>query len=166
MVKVVCFVPLFDPNERFSCARCGRCCGKGLNEWWLELLPVEVQRLRESGLLKGVRFRNGRAFLARGKEGSCVFLNEDNLCTLRIEYGWHPLGCRLFPLGVYIVNSTLFIYLNRPYARKIGCKGLGKGETLGAQIDRVLDALRDANVIKDYYADVSPIRFNGISFLS
>jgi len=33
----------------------------------------------------------------------------------------------------------------------VGCKGLGKGETLGAQIDEVLDALRKAGIIEEYY---------------
>jgi len=145
---------MFDPLQRFQCLRCGNCCGRHLKEWWLEILPSEVQVLREIGSASAIRKVNGKYFLKRKEDGSCVFLREDNLCNLRTEYEWYPLSCKLFPLGIRVINSTLIIFLNEAFAKKVGCKGLGKGETLGAQIDEVLDALRKAGIIEEYYVQL------------
>lgn len=145
------FVPLFDPCKRFKCLSCGRCCGKGLKKWFLELTVRDLKMLNELGYSNAVRRLNGRYFLKRKEDGSCFFLDKDNLCILRKEYEWYPLGCRLFPFAYYIINSTLFITVNEEYIKRIKCPGYGKGDTLGSLVDYVLEQLYKEGIIEEYY---------------
>ena len=149
------FVPLFNPCDKFECVSCGKCCGKYLDEWILELSPNDVETLCKLGYKNAIVLFHGKFVLKRKKrKKSCIFLDNDNLCLLRKKYGWYPLGCRLFPFGYYIVNSTLFITINLKYVKKIGCLGYGRGRTLGAQVDEVLDILRNEGIIEDYYVKI------------
>jgi len=147
----VYFVPLFNPCDKFKCVHCGRCCGKGLKEWYLELSKRDIKKLHELGYKNAIRIINGKAFLKRKKDGSCIFLDNDNLCYLRKKYKWYPLGCRLFPFSYYIFNSTLFLTVNINYINKIQCLGYGNGATLGSQIDDILNILYEEKIIEEYY---------------
>ena len=154
------FIPRFDPRLKFECAKCGNCCGRGLNKWLLELYPVEVKILSEMGYSDLIVKYGEHYFLSRSKDGSCIFLGKDNLCILRKEYEWYPANCRIFPFSTTIINNVLVIYVNMDYVRKVRCKGFGKGAPLGAQVDNVLDALRDVGVLRDYFV-VSPSSSEG-----
>ncbi len=148
------FIPLFNPCDRFECVKCGRCCGIGLKEWLLELTKKDVAKLRELGFEKAIRRIGNRNFLKRKRDGSCIFLDDDNLCYLRKRFNWYPFGCRLFPFGYRIINATLILTVNTEYIKRIKCKGFGRGETLGSQVDKVLDILRDEGIIEEYYVNI------------
>ncbi|RLF20221.1 MAG: hypothetical protein DRZ82_03230 [Thermoprotei archaeon] len=149
------FIPCFDPTLRFECMKCGNCCGRNLDMWLLELYPTEVNVLKEMNLEKCIIKKGSHYFLARKGDGSCIFLNKDNLCKLRLEYDWYPVNCRIFPFSTRIVNDMLVIYLNIKYIKRVKCNGFGKGDMLGAQVDKVINALREVGVLKDYFVVTS-----------
>jgi len=151
------FIPLFDPCDRFTCLKCGRCCGIGRKDWLLQLSRRDLKKLDELGFSDSIEYRGHLAYLKKTKRGTCVFLDErTNLCILRKNYGWYPFGCRLFPFSYYSVNSTLVITVNKGYAKSVGCLGFGKGKTLGEQVDHVLEILREEGIIEEYYVIETP----------
>lgn len=145
-------VPLLNPYNRFVCLKCGRCCRIGRRDWLLQLSKKDLIKLNELGFNDSVEYVGHLAFLKKTVKGTYVFLDrETNLCLLRKEYNWYPLGCRLFPFSYYLMNSTLFISINRSYLESVGCLGFGKGKTLGEYVDDVLEILRNEGIIEDYY---------------
>ena len=146
------FVPLFNPCDRFVCLKCGRCCGIGRKDWLLQLSKRDLNKLKELGFSDSVEYIGHLAFLKKTENGICVFLERaTNLCLLRTDYQWYPLGCRLFPFSYYSVNSTLFITVNKSYAESVGCPGFGKGKTLGEQVDDILKILQEEGIFEEYY---------------
>lgn len=144
-----------DPEQRFSCGRCTRCC----RNFDLPVTAAEVDALRHPALarlwsaeatpsadgreaphdpvatLPGGRFR-----LRRRGDGSCGFLAADGACRIHAERGpdRKPLACRLFPFRVHPQDGPLLVTASfscpsvagnsgTPLARQLGeISALGK----------------------------------------
>jgi Fe-S-cluster containining protein len=105
---------LADPDQRFTCQGCGRCCRRG---WDIALTPAEVAAYRkgrvERFFLEGEERPAGAAGdpfepipghapferIRRRRDGACGFLSSDNRCRLHEELGadHKPLSCQVFP---------------------------------------------------------------------
>ena len=116
-----------DPQQRFACAQCGRCC----HRFDVVVSPAEIELYRkrnagqwfsESGAAPGAD-RDLSAEARRAKvdpfepipglpalqrirkraDGACGFLSEDNRCRIHEEMGAarKPLTCRLFPYAFH-----------------------------------------------------------------
>lgn len=103
---------LLDPEQRFTCRQCARCC----RGWDVALTPGELDAYRKAGV--GRFFRASpeqpegteaepwepvpgypHQRLRKRSDGTCGFLSDDNRCRLHQELGADrkPLTCRLFP---------------------------------------------------------------------
>jgi lysine-N-methylase len=103
---------LVDPDQRFTCQQCGRCCRRG---WDIALTPGEVKAYRQAKAERYYREREGSpegaerdpfdplpggyARIRKREDGACGFLSPENRCRLHEELGAErkPLTCRLFP---------------------------------------------------------------------
>jgi len=105
---------LLDPEQRFTCRQCGRCCRRG---WDIALSPGEVNAYRKAGVARSFRVDLGQAEgtdpdpwepipghdshlrLRERADGACGFLSPENRCRIHEELGADrkPLSCRLFP---------------------------------------------------------------------
>jgi len=103
---------LLDPEQRFTCQQCGRCCRRG---WDIALTPGEVKSYRQAKTERYFREREdspegaetdpfdalpgGYARIRKRQDGACGFLSPENRCRLHEELGAErkPLTCRLFP---------------------------------------------------------------------
>src|SRR5207245_1722490 len=101
-----------DPDQRFTCSQCGRCCRRG---WDIALTPGEVKAYRQAKAERYYREREdaaegadadpfeplpgGYARIRKRADGACGFLSPDNRCRIHEELGAErkPLTCRLFP---------------------------------------------------------------------
>ena len=90
-------------DQRYSCHGCGDCC----RDFSVQLRDRDLRRLEEQGWEEKlgepvtVEFR-GRRYLRQRPDGACLFLQEDGLCRIHAEYGFHekPVACRLFPFNL------------------------------------------------------------------
>jgi Fe-S-cluster containining protein len=103
---------LLDPEQRFTCQQCGRCCRRG---WDIALTPGEVKAYRQAKAERYYREREGSpegadtdpfdplpggyARIRKREDGACGFLSPENRCRIHEELGAErkPLTCRLFP---------------------------------------------------------------------
>lgn len=95
---------LMVPGQRFTCTACGKCCSR---PWDIEVRPEKAQQIRESELFQEkvkegytpLTLVEGEIQLGRRKDGSCVFLEEDLLCSYHGRYGERakPVPCQTFP---------------------------------------------------------------------
>ena len=105
---------LLDPEQRFTCRQCGRCCRRG---WDIALTSGEVDAYRKAGVARFFRADLVQAEgtdrepwepipgypsqlrLRKRPDGACGFLSPENRCRLHEELGADrkPLSCRLFP---------------------------------------------------------------------
>ena len=103
---------LLDPEQRFTCQQCGRCCRRG---WDIALTPGEVKAYRQAEAERYYREREdspegaetdpfdplpgGYARIRKRADGACGFLSPENRCRIHEELGADrkPLTCRLFP---------------------------------------------------------------------
>ena len=102
---------------RYDCLRCEQCCRRG---WPIGLTRADYDRLKTRDWSQvDPRLADRRLFVVEGKrartalcdDGSCVFLDEDNLCIIhkRLGYQAKPLGCRLYPFTVTRTPSGDYI---------------------------------------------------------
>lgn len=101
-----------DPEQRFSCSQCGRCCHRF--EVVVSAAEIELYRrrnaiawFRDTGHLAGVEREpfeaipgmSGLQRIRKRADGACGFLSDDNRCRIHEELGAakKPLTCRLFP---------------------------------------------------------------------
>ncbi len=90
-------------DQRYSCHGCGDCC----RDFSVQLRDEDLDRLDKQGWEEKlgqsvtVEFR-GRRYLRQQADGACLFLQEDGLCRIHGEYGFHekPVACRLFPFNL------------------------------------------------------------------
>jgi Fe-S-cluster containining protein len=107
----------YDPEQRFSCARCTRCC----RHFDVALTAAEAEALRrpavarlwsaEAGAatlddaseLDPLEARGPLARIRRRADGACGFLAADGACRIHAEHGAarKPIACRLFPLSLH-----------------------------------------------------------------
>lgn len=116
----------YDPEQRFTCGRCTRCC----RHFDVPVTPAEAEALRRPALaslwseeptraanddaprpdpleaLSGGFFR-----LRRRRDGACGFLAEDGACRIHAERGVDrkPLACQLFPFRVHSQGGPLLV---------------------------------------------------------
>jgi len=114
------FHPAILDVQKYSCS----CCGQGCRSF---LVPVNVQERRGIEALQDWREKLGvtRLFvkhraagaaeygLAKRADGSCVFLDGDNLCIIHKLHGLKakPLACQLYPFVLSPVENRLQVGL-------------------------------------------------------
>jgi Fe-S-cluster containining protein len=93
-------VVLLDPEQRFTCQQCGRCCRRG---WDIALTPGEVKAYRQVKAERYYREREGSpegadsdpfdplpggyGRIRKRADGACGFLSPENRCRLHEELG-------------------------------------------------------------------------------
>lgn len=153
---------------RFACQQCGDCC----RDFPISLAPAEVERYeaRDWSDLFGypatvvTTVRRGRVkanYLARKVDGTCLFLGDDNLCTMHARYGEQdkPLACRIFPFTFVEPGEGA----DRPLlGGHFACSSLANGEGSPVQNRRKdLDKLRTELLgIRGDAAPAPPDRFS------
>ncbi|MHC4600605.1 MAG: YkgJ family cysteine cluster protein, partial [Planctomycetota bacterium] len=144
---------LLNPDHRFTCLACGRCC----RTTSISLTPAEAQRLATlqppEGSLPTIQPYVGREGLAcrilPRRDGSCPYLRGDNLCAIHAEEGEEkkPLACRLFPLSFLRTPRGLAVPL-RFSCPAVAC---GEGESLKGRegdLGTLVEALGEAAGIR------------------
>ncbi|HUQ88921.1 MAG TPA: YkgJ family cysteine cluster protein [Vicinamibacterales bacterium] len=104
-----------DPNQRFACSQCGRCC----HRFDVVVSPGEIDLYRRREAATWFREANGVASdrepfepipgmpalrrIRKRADGGCGFLTADNRCRIHQELGAakKPLTCRLFPYAFH-----------------------------------------------------------------
>jgi Fe-S-cluster containining protein len=119
-----------DPEQRFTCGRCTRCC-RHLD---VVLTPVEAEALRRPGVARlwSAQAESAHADagasasaspdplepahgallrIRRRKDGSCGFLAADGACRIHAECGADkkPLACRLFPFRLHPAEGPALV---------------------------------------------------------
>ena len=123
------------PDARWDCRQCSLCCRM------LALGPVRperIERMQALGvgeLVEGSWFRiDGRGAWLAQRDGACVFLRQDGLCSVHVEHGAEakPVFCRTFPFHIVHHEGGPSVALRED------CGGLAHGETaLVEQLDTV-----------------------------
>lgn len=111
-----------DPEQRFTCRQCGRCCRR----WDVFVSAAERDAYLRKGAARWFREDGAAAegtdrdpfeslagwpgyFRIRSSEdGSCGFLSRDTRCRLHEELGetGKPLTCRMFPFTFHAVTGA------------------------------------------------------------
>lgn len=117
--------------ERWDCGQCGRCC-RGSR---IDLDEADVRRLREQQWgqhadFRGVRiivrsWLTGRSRLAQRRDGTCVFFSDAGRCRIHEQFGYDakPLVCRMFPLQLVPLETTVQLTLRRSCPAAAGDRG-------------------------------------------
>lgn len=119
-------VPLrLDPEQRFSCAQCGRCCRRG--EVVVSEREAASYRKREAGRwfrerddgpegaerdpFEPISFLPGFHRIRQRADGACGFLSPQNRCRLHEELGGRrkPLTCRMFPYRFHAAADAVVV---------------------------------------------------------
>jgi Fe-S-cluster containining protein len=127
---------LLDPEQRFTCQQCGRCCRR----WEIALTPGEVKAYRQAKVERYFREREGSpegadsdpfdplpggyATIRKREDGACGFLSPENRCRIHEELGAErkPLTCRLFPIRFHPAEGALVL------TASFGCPTIVKNE--------------------------------------
>ncbi len=108
----------FDPDQRFTCRQCARCCRRG---WDIAVTAAEVEGYRRSGVARlftetdasGAEKPPAEPFeplgvpglfrIRKRADGACGFLSPENRCRIHEALGAQkkPLTCRMFPFSVH-----------------------------------------------------------------
>jgi Fe-S-cluster containining protein len=142
-----------DPEQRFSCAQCGRCCRR----WDVLITEAERNTYARRGVARWFRdtdagaegterdpfepvpgWRGYHRIRARA-DGACGFLSADNRCRLHEELGaaGKPLTCRMFPFKFHPVSASVVV------TASFGCPTIveNRGELVsGDAMRRALEA--------------------------
>lgn len=108
------------PTQGFQCHSCGRCCR---NSWDIRveasardpiLASQASARVARSGFQPLVVLGDGTQATGRRRDGACVFLAEDELCSLHAELGGgrKPLACQLYPFSVTVTPDGFYASLS------------------------------------------------------
>jgi hypothetical protein len=143
---------------RFRCSGCNHCCTGAHPDYYIEVSPVEAERIRKHLKLSLAWFRrrylyrfadgiearaavHGRTVRGfddgvlslRMEDGRCVFLDPQRGCRI---YALRPAQCRHYPVWPELVTSAAAWRLE---ARR--CEGIGQGTAIPlARIRRLLRA--------------------------
>lgn len=125
-----------DPQQRFSCSQCGRCCRRwdvlittaerdtyvrrNAARWFRETDDgAEGIHLRPSGFggqadrdpFEAVPGWRGYHRIRARADGACGFLSAENRCRLHEELGAtsKPLTCRMFPFTFHPVQASVVV---------------------------------------------------------
>lgn len=114
-----------DPDQRFACAGCGRCCQR----WEILVTTAEVESYRQHDAARWFREHRdadeGAAFdpfepvagwrgyqrLRKRADGACGFLSPAGRCRIHEELGGHrkPLTCRMFPYSFHPAPAAVIV---------------------------------------------------------
>ncbi len=126
--------PWYAGGLRFTCARCGRCCGGAPGYVWVEqaeIAPMAAHLAMETREFRKRFCRNvwWRVSLRERPNGDCVMLTPGG-CSV---YEARPAQCRTFPFWADNVRSA-----EAWEALKRRCPGAGQGRLYSAeQIERI-----------------------------
>jgi Fe-S-cluster containining protein len=106
----------FDPEQRFTCQQCARCCRRG---WDIVVSAAEAEAYGRAQAARWFRedddapegasadpfvpAAGGLLSIRKRADGACGFLSRDNRCRIHEELGGDrkPLACRLFPFRIH-----------------------------------------------------------------
>lgn len=107
--------------EKWDCQQCGHCCRGSI----IPLSDEDLERFKGQRWDKHPEYRKVRTLvpispfskrvrLAHRSDGSCVFLNEQGLCRIHVEFGYEakPTTCRVFPLQL-VPHDNQFVLTTR-----------------------------------------------------
>lgn len=145
-------IPLrLDPEQRFTCASCARCCRR----WEILVSPAELESLRQRDAGRWFREAAGspegtapdpyepiagwRGYhrIRKREDGACGFLSDANRCRLHEELGsgGKPLTCRMFPYRFHPAPGAVIV------TTSFGCPTVlaNQGEPIatGAPLDQI-----------------------------
>ncbi len=114
---------VFQDAVCFKCRACGECC----RDQPPDINIKEQQRIEKAGFVNFLEAPADPAnrSLRRKKDGSCIFLSEENACKIQNA---KPSICRLEPFIITDFDfdtGRIFVELN-PLAAK-NCKGISSG---------------------------------------
>jgi Fe-S-cluster containining protein len=155
-------VPLrLDPEQRFSCSQCGRCCSR----WEILVSQAEVESFHRRDAARWFRERadvpegaardpfepaaEWRGFyrIRKRDDGACGFLSPENRCRLHEELGGgrKPFTCRLFPYSFHPTPGAVIVKTS------FGCPSVvaNQGERIAAGV-----RLEEVKALRaDWFAD-------------
>lgn len=113
-----------DPEQRFSCSQCGRCC----HRFHVVVSEAEVQHYRKRNAAAWFRDTNGAEGdggdpfepfpgqpgyhrIRQRADGACGFLSSANRCRIHEEIGAasKPLTCRVFPYSFHPAADAVVV---------------------------------------------------------
>lgn len=89
----------FLPGQNFECSGCTKCC----RGWRIRVDEASRPALER---LQGLQKSDGRFFTKKKVDGSCVFLAEDQRCSV---HEMKPVGCRQFPFRFCRTPDGVFV---------------------------------------------------------
>lgn len=109
----------FLPDQNYDCVQCGRSC----SGWRVHVDPVTEERIAGSPVVLRIIEERGKTqpievdpadgskILPRKADGTCVYLNEDRLCSIHAELGYQdkPVGCRQFPFQFTLTPDGVYV---------------------------------------------------------
>ncbi len=145
-------IPLrIDPDQRFTCASCARCCQR----WEILVTTAEVESFRQHDAARWFREHGdvdeGAAFdpfepvtgwrgyfrIRKRVDGACGFLSAAGRCRIHEELGGHrkPLTCRVFPYSFHPAPAAVIV------STSFGCPTVvaNQGEPIaqGARLEEI-----------------------------
>ncbi len=161
-----------DPAQRFTCARCTRCC----RHYDVAVTEEEAQRLRRPALARlwsataGAPAASaddpadplesasgGLLRLRRRRDGACGFLAEDGACRIHAGPGadQKPLACRIFPFRVHATEGAPLV------TASFSCPTVARneGEPLAQQLGALGSLVKSWR--RSFPEETPPLRFAG-----
>lgn len=134
----------------FTCHSCGRCCR---NSWDILVEPAArsaiagsaaAQKAERSGYQPLVVHSEQTVATGRRKDGACVFLDAQQLCSLHAELGSQskPLACRLYPYSIVATPSGYYASLSFACPSVVEGQG-GELEGNRGELQHMLDSIGD-----------------------
>lgn len=107
-----------DPEQRFSCSQCGRCC----HRFDVIVSAAEIALYKRRGAeqwssgvvgdpFEPIPIASGMHRIRKRDDGACGFLSPENRCRIHEELGGakKPLTCRLFPYAFHTAPDAVVV---------------------------------------------------------
>ncbi len=107
--------------EHWDCHSCAHCCRSVIPLSEDDLAKIESQRWHDLPEFQGTKivirrgFASRRKILAKGRDGSCVFLMKDSRCRIHLDHGIEakPAVCQVYPLQLVPHGNAAYLTLRR-----------------------------------------------------
>jgi len=102
---------LFAKDQRFTCAKSGRCCRRTT----VPITAGEAASYRKFGseydAFEPIPGYEPMLRIRKRPDGACVFLQDDGLCRIHKEMGFDrkPIACQLFPFSFHPVEGGVVV---------------------------------------------------------